>query len=306
MTRKQRARRAIGHLTAVWAAGGAMAYVQFMAVGVALFADLAAPFTAVAVGSMLLAFAALAGLGAAFRRWVPLMRRTGGVWAWAAAVYVLGTAGATGVAVMVMETDRPWGVPLVFIAGGACYAIAAALLLPGARVKAGALGTAAAMAAGCWYTVWAAAQPPTLDEWITANGVDRTMLRVGDPPPGYTLNVLGASEDGFGADYESSSSTHLHLGVERTGHDTRRADASGCPVSYEPVHCTDDGAGRRLITFEGGYEHQELRLTRDGLVWTVTMDGTHTDLAPARHILSTLRPATDTELAGLVERPMRR
>ncbi|MGV9351442.1 hypothetical protein ACWDSD_43435 [Streptomyces spiralis] len=96
----------------------------------------------------------------------------------------------------------------------------------------------------------------------------------------------------------------LYLGVEWTGHNTPRTDASGYPVL--PIRCQDDGGGRQLVTYESGYEHQELRLRRDGLVYTVTMEGFHGDLSAARHILSTLRPATDTELGDLVELPMRR
>jgi hypothetical protein len=60
------------------------------------------------------------------------------------------------------------------------------------------------------------------------------------------------------------------------------------------------------VTFVGSYEHQELRLRRDAIVYTVTVEGSRTDLSAARHILSTLRPATDTELTGLLELPMRR
>ncbi|MFI8348329.1 hypothetical protein [Streptomyces sp. NPDC085596] len=307
MTRKQEAGRAIAQLVVVWVAGCALTAVQTQAVLVALFADWAAPFAAVAVGVVLLAIAATAGLAFSMRTTVPLMRRKRGLWAWTAGVYVLGTAGAFGAAVVTFEIDHSESALQFYAAGGACYAIAAALFLPGARVKLGALGAAAALAAVGAYAVWAAAQAPTLGEWITANGVDRAMLRVGDPPPGYALRVLGASEDGFGVDYERPASPLLHLGVEREGHDTRRVDARGCPVPFgEPIRCTDDGAGRQLVTYEGGYEHQELRLRRDGLVCTVSMDGTHADLPAARRLLSTLRPATDTELAGLVKLPMRR
>jgi hypothetical protein len=94
--------------------------------------------------------------------------------------------------------------------------------------------------------------------------------------------------------------------VERIGHDTRRVDSRGCPVPFgETIRCTDDGDGRQLVTYEDGYERQELRLRRDGLVVTVIVTGSHADLSAARHILSTLRPAADAELAGLLERPMR-
>ncbi|MBQ0985587.1 hypothetical protein KBZ10_13900 [Streptomyces sp. F63] len=308
MTRnREAARRAIGHVAAVWLAGCALTGMQVMAVLVTLFSGGAALFTSVLAGVVLLAVAVLAALGSAVRTLVPLMRRRGGLWAWTASVYALGTAAASGVTVVSMQINRLDGIHLLYPAGGACYAIAAALFLPGTRVKLGAAGAAAALAAGVAYAAWAAAQPPTLGEWITANGVDRGMLRVGDPPPGYTLRGEGASEESFGAHYEGPNAESLHLGVERAGHDPRRVDARDCPVPRgDPIRCTDDGGGRQLRVYEGDYEHWELRLRRDGLVYTVAGDGSPTDLSAARHVLSTLRPATGAELAGLLELPMRR
>ncbi|GGQ33430.1 hypothetical protein [Streptomyces griseomycini] len=55
-----------------------------------------------------------------------------------------------------------------------------------------------------------------------------------------------------------------------------------------------------MVTCEGSYEHRELRLHRDGLIYPVSVDGIHHDLSAARHILSTLRPATDAELTDLL------
>lgn len=307
MTQGKNAGRAIAHLVAVWLVGCPLTYVQLMMVLVILFTGGAAPFAAVLVGVALLSVVVLAGFGTAVRTLVPLMRRARGLWAWAVSVYVLGTVGAFGAAAVNFKINHLENGLLLYPAGGTCYALAAALFLPGTRVRLGALGAATLLAVGGVYATWAATQPPTLDEWLTANGVDHTLLRVGDPPPGYALRVLGAGEDGFGAEYERPRSTRLHLGVKRVGHDTRRVDARGCPVPFgEPIRCTDDGGGRLLLTYEGGYERQELRLCRDGLVHTVTVEGSPTDLSAARHILSTLRPATDAELAGLLELPMRR
>ncbi|WP_158710998.1 hypothetical protein [Streptomyces albus] len=308
MTQKREAaRRAIGHLVAVWLAGCALTGMQVTAVLAMLFSGGAPLLTAVLAFVVLLAVAVLAVLGSAVRTMVPLMRGRGGLWAWTASVYALGTAAASGVTVVSIQIDRLDGISLLYPAGGACYAIAAALFLPGVRVKLGAAGAAAALAAGVAYAAWAAAQPPTLGEWISANGVDRGMLRVGDPPPGYTLRGVGASEDGFGAHYGGPHAEPLRLGVERAGHETRRVDARDCPVPRgDPIRCTDDGGGRQLRVYEGDHERWELRLRRDGLVYTVSGDGSPTDPSAARHILSTLRPATGTELAGLVELPMRR
>ncbi|MBX9395270.1 hypothetical protein K4749_17120 [Streptomyces sp. TRM72054] len=307
MTQTKEAGPAIAHLAAVWLFGCVLTGVQSQAVLVALFVG----GTALLVGAVAvvaaLAVPALAGLGTAARTIAPLTRRRRGLWAWAVSVYVLGTIGAFGAAVVNFQVNRLENGLLLYPAGGLCYALAAALFLPDTRVRLGALGAAAVLAVGGSYATWDATRPPTLDEWLTANDVDRALLRIGDPPPGHTLRVLGASEDGFGADYERPHSDGLHLAVARQGHDTRRADARGCPVpSGEPIHCTDDGEGRQLITYEGGYEHQELRLRRDGLTYTVTLQGTDNDLTAARHILSTLRPATDGELDGLRELPMRR
>ncbi|MDT9686331.1 hypothetical protein RND61_30310 [Streptomyces sp. TRM76323] len=304
MTRTEGTGRAVAHLAVVWLVGCALTGLQTRAVLVALFVGGRAPLGALAV-TVPLSVAALAGLGTTARPIVPLTRRARGLWTWAASLHTFGTAGAFGVIVADVTTGGLDSGLLLYPVGGTCYALAAAFFLPGTRVKLGALGVAVALAAGGAYAVRDAAQPPTLDEWIAANRVDRTLLRVGDPPPGYTLRVLGASEDGFGADYERPRSARLHLGVEHRGHDTRRADARGCPVPFgEAVRCADDGGGRQLLTYEGG--RQELRLRRDDLVYTVTLEGSRTDLSAARHVLSTLRPATDVELADLLELPVRR
>ncbi|MBV7697732.1 hypothetical protein [Streptomyces sp. TRM70350] len=307
MTQTKQAGPAIAHLAVVWLFGCALTGVQLQAVLVALFAGGTAPLIVAVVGVAAPAVAALAWLGTAARTIVPLTRRRRGVWAWAVSVHALGTTGAFGVAVVNFQVNRLENGLLLYPAGGTCYALAAALFLPDTGVRLGALGAAAALAVGGSYAAWDATRPPTLDAWLTANDVDRALLRVGDPPPGYALRVLGASEDGFGADYERPHSDGLHLAVARVGHDTRRADARGCPVPFgEPIRCTDDGGGRQLVTYEGGYQHQELRLRRDRLTYTVTLQGTDNDLTAARHILSTLRPATDRELDGLRELPMRR
>ncbi|CAL9376019.1 hypothetical protein SUDANB58_00954 [Streptomyces sp. enrichment culture] len=315
MTRAQRAGIAIGHLGAVWAAGCVLVAVQAQAVLATLFGGDPVAAAGVLAVMVLPAAAALAPLGAAARAVVPLARRPRGRWAWAAGVHALGTTGASGVVMVWFGIGRPAAWPLFLLAGGGCYALAAAMFLPGARVRATALGTAVALAAVGAYAARDAARPPTLDAWLTANDVDRALLRVGDPPAGHTPSVLGASEDGFGVDYvplrpareRDGATALLHLGVARAGHDTRRADARGCPVPYgEPVRCTDDGGGRLLVSYGGDHERRELRLSRDGLVYTVSFPGTRADLPAARHVLSTLRPATDAELAALVRLPMRR
>ncbi|MFF8788151.1 hypothetical protein [Streptomyces sp. NPDC015125] len=307
MTHRNEAVRLVVHLAAVWLVGCMLTTLQLQAALVALFTDGANPFAAAVAVLILLAVAALARLGSAVRSMVPLMRRARGPWAWAAVVYALGTLGAFGTALVHFKINHLENVLLFSVSGGAWYALAAALLLPGIRVRLGALAAATALAGASAYALWAATQPPTLGEWITANEVDRTALRVGDPPQGYALHVLAASKDGFGADYERPHAVRLHLGMDRFGQDTRRVDARGCPVPFgEPIHCTDDGGGRQLVTYEGDYARQEMRLRRDGLVYTVTVEGSPADPSAARHILSTLRPASDAELAGLVELPMRR
>ncbi|MFJ8696152.1 hypothetical protein [Streptomyces roseolilacinus] len=307
MRQREEVGRVPAHLTAVWLVGCALTGLQTQVVLVALFAGGPAHL-AVALAVMApLGAAVFAGLGTAARPIVPLTRRPRGLWVWAVGVHGLGTIGAFGAAVANFRINGPGDGLLYYLTGGACHALAAALFLPGLRVRLGALGAATVLAAVGVYAVRDAAQPPPLDEWITANGVDRALLRVGDPPPGYALRVLGASGDGFGAGYERSRSAGLHLGVERAGHDTRRADARGCPVPFgESIRCTDDGGGRQLVTYEGDHERRELRLRRDGLVYTVAMEGSHPDLSAARYVLSTLRPATDAELAGLPQPSGRR
>jgi hypothetical protein len=299
--------RRAAHLAAVWCVGGVLTAVQLQVVLIALFAD----GTLVRGGLLALGAAvglvALGGVARAARTIVPLAHRPRGRRTWTVSVYVSGTAGASVAAVVNFQADRLDNALPLYVVGGSCYALVAALFLPGIRIRLGALAATAVLVGGVAYAYGDAGRPPTLDEYVAANEVDRSLLRVGDPPPGYTLRALGAGEDTFGAEYERPHSVRLHLGVARAGHDTRRADARGCPVPFgDPIHCVDDGAGRQLLTYEGGYEHQELRLRRDGLVFTVTVEGRHADLSAARHVLSTLRPATDAELAGLLDQPIRR
>ncbi|MFJ3820799.1 hypothetical protein [Streptomyces nodosus] len=300
----------ITHLAAVWFIGSALTALQFYAVILAGFSGSTAALVITLAVMVPLAVYAFVCLGAAARSIVPLTRRARGLWGWASGVYGLGTAGLVGTVMVDEQTGRALVAsgPLFYLCGGIWYALKAAFFLPGVRARLTALGAAIVLAAGGTYAAWDAAQPPTLDEWITANGVDRALLRVGDPPSGYTLGSMGAGEGGFGATYEGSGSAGLHLGVARAGHDTRRADTRGCPVPFgEPIHCTDDGGGRLLVNHEGDDEYRELILRRAGLVYTVTVRGTgDAELTAARHILSGLRPASDEELATLVSLPMRR
>ncbi|MGJ3559801.1 hypothetical protein ACR6C2_18200 [Streptomyces sp. INA 01156] len=145
---------------AVWLVGCALTYVQLMAVLVALFTGGAAPFTAVLVGVAFLSVVVLAGLGTAVRTVVPLMRRARGLWAWAVSVYALGTVGAFGAAVVNFKINHLENGLLLYLAGGTCYALAAALFLPGARVRLRALGAATLLVVGGVYATWAATQPP--------------------------------------------------------------------------------------------------------------------------------------------------
>lgn len=298
------------HLTAVWFVGCALTSIGFEAVLLALFSGGVPAALVVAVCWAALAVALLAALGNAARRLIPMTGRRGGVWRWAAGVFGAGTAGVLIAVAVRLHVDGLRNGFVLCVSGGVCYTLAAALFLPGARTRIAAVAAAAVFATAGAYTARDAGRLPTLDAWINANGVDRALLRVGDPPPGYTLRVLGAGEDGFGADYEHPGTTAMHLGVERAGHDTRRVDARGCPVPFgETIRCTDDGGGRRLITYEGAYERRELRLSHGGLVCTVTLydhgPGPGSGLPAARRVLSTLRPATDAELAPLVRLPMR-
>ncbi|MEU1619335.1 hypothetical protein ABZ479_18825 [Streptomyces sp. NPDC005722] len=300
-----------GHLAAVWLAGCALTAVQFQVVLVALFLGRPVVLAAALACTTVLAVALLAALGRAARSVVPLTRRTAGLAVWTAGVHAFGTAGAFTV-VVVLHHVGELGYQVLLPAGGTCHALAAAFFLPGARARLTALGAAVVLAAGGAYAAWDAARPPTLDAWLSANRVDHALLRVGDAPPGYVLRVGGASADGFGARYESAAdeggSAALRLRVERAGYDTRRVDARGCPVPFgQEIQCRDDGGGRLLVLYGGDHPTRELRLPHDGLVVTVYLQGSgEAGLPAARHVLSTLRPATRAELAGLVELPMPR
>ncbi|MCK7624306.1 hypothetical protein MUU72_14545 [Streptomyces sp. RS10V-4] len=306
MDQKPAAWRTAVHLAAVGIIGCAVTSVQFEAVLVALLTGRSAVIAAVCTAAVAVTISLLAGFAGPARPFVPLTRRARGRWYWAAGVYAFGTAGTVGALVLGSGPEglshswllAPWG--------GACYALAAAFFLPHRRTRLATTGAAVALAAALGYGTWAAAQPPTLDAWLTANSVDRALLRVGEPPAGYTLRVGGADEHTFGARYTHPGSPDLRLVVQHPGQDTRRADARGCPVPFgDPVACTDDGDGRQLITYEGAYPTQELRLRRAGLVHIVTLEGHHGDLPAARRILATLRPAKDSELTPLVALPMR-
>ncbi|GAB3960090.1 hypothetical protein [Streptomyces sparsus] len=291
------------HLAMVWWVGSLVSGFQLLVLLAALFTGWST-FALVAAVVVPSAVGLLACVGLGARPLVPFTRRTRGLWRWAATVYGLGTIGSVGALTVVREVGSEGSGPLLFAAGGLCHALAAALQLPGARTRWATLAVAAAVAAGTAYVVRDAATPPTLAQWVSDNNVDTALMRVGEPPPGYTLDVTGAGSDGFGARYQRTGSAGLHLHVARVGHDTRRTDFRGCPVPLgEPVHCTDDGDGRLLVVHgDGGDTRRELRLRRGGLVHTVTFAGSAADLPAARHVLSTLRPATDADLAGLPER----
>ncbi|WP_369355780.1 hypothetical protein [Streptomyces sp. cg2] len=281
--------------------------MQYEVVLLALFTSRMLVIVTVCAVVVALAIGLLAAFAVAAAPFAPLARRTRGRWVWAAGVYGFGTAATIGAVALQMKSGGIDRSGLLFPLGGACYALAAAFFLPGARMRLATFGATVALAAGVGYDAWASAQPPTLGTWLTANHVDRALLRVGDPPRGYTLRINGAGEHTFGAQYERPGTPDLNLSVEHQGQDTRRTDARGCPVPIgEAIECTDDGDGRQLIAHKGTYEHQELRLRQGGLISTVTVDGRTTDLSAARHILSTLRPATDAELGPLLDLPMPR
>lgn len=309
MIRKNDATAVGAHLAAVWTAGCALTAVQLQVLVLVLFLDgPVAVRVAVAAGTAALASAFLATLGRAARTDAPATRRARGLWGWTAVVYLSGTAGALAAAVLLHYVGDGAGWLVLLPVGGTCHALAAGFFLPGARARLATTAAAVVLVAGGGYAAWDATRPPTLDAWLSANGVDRALLRVGDPPAGYTLLVGGASRDGFGAHYESPHAPALGLQVERAGHNTRRVDARGCPVPFgQEIHCRDDGGGRLLIAYGGNHPSRELRLARGGLVCTVTLRGAgEAQLPAARQVLSTLRPAARAELAALVELPMRR
>ncbi|GGX20340.1 hypothetical protein GCM10010341_47050 [Streptomyces noursei] len=307
MVKKTEAWRIAVHLAAVGVVGCALTAAQFQVVLVALFADSMLVAIAVFIVVAAVVVSLLAGFAVAAAPFVPLARRMRGRWVWAAGVYAFGTVATVGAAALEPSSGGLSHSLLLFPWGGACYALAAAFFLPSTRTRFATLGVTVALAAGIGYDAWAAAQPPTLDAWLTANRVDRALLRVGEPPTGYTLRINGAGEHTFGAGYERPGAPDLQLAVEHPGQDTRRIDANGCPVPIgETIRCTDDGNGRQLITHKGPYDRQELRLSQAGLIHTVTLAGHPADLPAARRILATLRPATDAELTPLLTLPMRR
>ncbi|MFD1832120.1 hypothetical protein ACFSJS_21090 [Streptomyces desertarenae] len=312
MTSQTRARGGTGrvlaaHLAVLALVGTAFAHVQLHAVFLALlFSEGAAvavvPVAAVAGGTAL--FTAVGGL---FRQFAPITGRASGRWVWGAGVYTLGTAGV--LAVLVVDRQGPGLGPgadvLLHPFGGLCHALGAVPFLAGARVRLAALAGAAVLAGGWAYGVWESSRPLSPEEWLAANRVDRALLRVGDPPPGYALDVAHASATAFGAGYTRGDTRALRLSVERPGTGAGpRVDARGCPVPLggTAVRCTDDGGGRLLVAYADGHERRELRLLRDGLLHVVALEGPRSDPAAARHVLSTLRPATGAELAPLAER----
>lgn len=315
VTSQTRARGGTGrvlaaHLAVLALVGTAFSHVQLHAVFLALlFFEGAAvavvavvPVAAVAGGTAL--FTAVGGL---FRQFAPITGRASGRWAWGAGVYTLGTAGV--LAVLVVDRQGPGlgsgADVLLHPFGGLCHALGAVPFLAGARVRLAALAGAAVLAGGWAYGVWEGSRPLSPGEWLAANRVDRALLRVGDPPPGYTLDVAHASATAFGAGYTHGDARALRLSVERPGTGTgQRVDARGCPVlpGETAVRCTDDGGGRLLVAYGDGRERRELRLLRDGLLHVVALEDPRSDPAAARHVLSTLRPATGAELAPLAER----
>ncbi|WP_424216934.1 hypothetical protein ACN20G_33095 (plasmid) [Streptomyces sp. BI20] len=294
------------HLAAVWVLGCVLTGAETILLLASLFGDDLGVVVAVALLALCAGVALTAWLGSAARSHVPFTRGVRGLWTWAVLVHVAGAAAAFGAVLLDRAAARSGGSgPSHLLVGGTACALVAAFFVPRTRVRTSALALTAVLAAGVGWSAWTASRPPTLDAWLTSHRVDRALARIGEAPPGHTAHVRGASEDAFGVEYTSDGGgPGFSLRVEREGHDTRRADARGCPVPLgDPVRCVDDGEGRLLITYGGGGAPvRELRLRRAGLVHVVSLREPAA-LGPARRVLATLRPATDAELEPLLSSP---
>ncbi|MCF3962101.1 hypothetical protein [Streptomyces fuscigenes] len=309
-----------GFFAAVGLGGAVLSTAQWMAVLVALFSG-AGAIVAVSCATAGLGVAVLAAVGTTGRAHLPLLNTRAGLWGWAAAVHVGGTAGALGLLVLGRAPGSEPGLPGLFAGAAACSVLTAAAFLPGVRARLTVLAAALALVGTAATAAWAAARPPTTAEWLADHHVDRRLLMLGAPPAGYRRTGIGASDQQFTAVYgsERAGGGALRLTVRRISYEDERTAANGCPVPYgRRAVCAGDGGGRQRVRYgqpdasgvavvpdgvvpPGAVD--ELRLRRAGFVYVVADGGGGgLDLRAARHLLATLRPATASELAPLPRR----
>ncbi|MFJ9853613.1 hypothetical protein [Streptomyces sp. NPDC101150] len=292
------------HLAATWTVGSAIVF----GLGPLLLATLWAGRNAILLGAtalaILLSALLMAALGHAARTVQPLTSTRRGLLGWTASVYTFGTAGAaTLIFVMALSWEGPFGAHItaaLCLLLGFPYAVTAAFLLPNKALRWTTLAVAAVTLASAWYTARQANRPLTDQEWLAEARTPAALLRVGDAP-GYALRSSAATDTSYAALYTRPGHQPLTLRISRTDSEGNSATTPNCYGTIaQTMHCTDDGAGRTLVTYLAPTTHKpealrELRLRRDGLVLTVQFR-TPEDLTTARHILTTLHRITPDAL----------
>lgn len=288
------------HLFMVWALGTGIFLVLGQLLLLALWGGLSGRWLLVLAAAALVSCLPLASLGRAARGVVPLARTRRGLLAWTSGVFALGTAGTASLVALVWH--GPNGAPALSTAfyalGGLPYALAAALFHPRRAVRATALTVATAVFGLTAYAGHEAARPPTDQEWLAEARTPAALLRVGDPPPGYTLRTGGATDTSYSATYLRAGHDDISLYVSLPGTGSGLAhlgNGQDCGT-YPPetVTCTRDGAGRLFLSAPTTGLH-ELHLHRADLTLTVLFH-TPADLPKARHILTTTHPITPNTL----------
>ncbi|MET9292155.1 hypothetical protein [Streptomyces sp. NPDC003077] len=283
------------HLAGIWALCTAATFVMsntFFAT--AFWGGSLAVAILLVLAELLGLYGLLAMLGRANRELVPLPRGRRGHHQWAAAVTLLGTAGA--IAVQAAALRRIGLIFVLFPLTALPYALTAALFLPGRapRSTSVALSAALALALGV-LPRFADEEPPA----PAPAPKPHPLALVGRPPHGYQPTPGLTNDTVFTTHYRSATAPDITLRVNRVPADRTRPYESIC--AHRPqttATCTDDGAGRTLVTDRKAGTH-ELYLRRADLD-VVASFRTTTDPAAARSILTTLRPLTDDEARTLL------
>ncbi|KUN09325.1 hypothetical protein AQI95_05770 [Streptomyces yokosukanensis] len=285
------------HLFLVWATTAAV--VPALGYGLVLTAwgggtGAAVPVLALGV-PLLVGLLAIAGIPA--RTVVPLCgsapRRLG----WAVLIFLLGTLGVlAGLAAYGGDVDLGSAGTRIALTG-APYAVAAALFVPSRWVRLGALAALAAAVAYGGFVGPAQAQQRRHEADVARYREKPELLDLGAAPPGMQVSHAVVGPASFSVDYRPVREGY-ELGYVGLVVRSPLTPAPRCPEPADKgVTCTVDAHGgmrtvRRLpreVTLVRRYRNVEVEVTSQTL-----------DESGLRHLLDTLHPLSDTELAELM------
>ncbi|MFQ3558083.1 hypothetical protein QZN11_15005 [Streptomyces gramineus] len=288
------------HLFLVWAT--ATATVPVLGFGLFLTGWTAGTGAAlfVLVWAVPLLVGVLTLVGGSARTLVPLCGSVRGRLGWAALVFVLGTLGVLAGLSVYAEGVGLGSATARIALTGVPYAVAAAFFVPGRWVR---LGAVAVLAAAVGYG--GLLGPAQADQERRTARTARyrehpELLYLGAPPPG--MRVADAR---VGAAFFTVSYRAVREGYDPAyaGLTVRAADtpALRCPEpARKTVTCTVDAHGERRTVerIPGGVRAVTLTRRRGGT--EVEVSSQSLDESGLRHVLDTLHPLSDTELAELM------